>query len=213
MEQLTEREKMIFELAYEQGYKDGHKDGESGRMKISSINDEDPKRIIEICAAYLNISYEAMYSKCRKREIVYARHLTIAMLVKFTTLALRDIGRLFNGRDHTTVIHARQSVQKWITVEEETERDYDYLCNVIKRVLVNHEDIVIEPKKAHVKQVWSDYYRDYQKQKRDAEIKILKLTQESAKEVSENEVIFFHRPPSEYSNSGHINLVRKLEAI
>jgi hypothetical protein len=212
MEQLTEREKMIFELAYERGYKDGHKDGDSGRMKISSIDREDPKRIIETCAAYLNIAYEAMYSKSRKRDIVYARHMTIALLAKFTKLSLKDIGKLFNGRDHTTVIHAKRSVEKWVSVEKETEHDFNYLSNAIQRVLINHEDIMIEPKKANQKQIWSDFYRDYQKQKRDAEVKIMKLAQEAMK--VENQVTFFHRPKPEYTNlSGHIHLTKKLETI
>ncbi|MEX0884396.1 MAG: helix-turn-helix domain-containing protein, partial [Cyclobacteriaceae bacterium] len=48
--------------------------------------------------------------KTRKKEIVIARQVAMYFSKEFTNHSLKSIGYHFGGRDHSTVIHAVQSV-------------------------------------------------------------------------------------------------------
>jgi chromosomal replication initiator protein len=81
--------------------------------KRSSIIKDDRKRaeiIIKITGRYLGIHVELMKSKTRKREVVEARQIAMDFTYTYTRLSLKLIGLEFGGRDHSTVIHAKQTV-------------------------------------------------------------------------------------------------------
>jgi len=60
---------------------------------------------------YLNIPYDKLLEKTRKREVVQARQITMYLAKMFTKNSLKTIGDHFGGRDHTTVIHSCQTVR------------------------------------------------------------------------------------------------------
>jgi len=66
---------------------------------------------------YYNVSYDALLSKRRIREIVQARQITMYLAKKFTRSSLKAIGAHFSGKDHTTVIHSCQTVQNMIETD------------------------------------------------------------------------------------------------
>lgn len=68
------------------------------------------EKIMAIVSEHFRISPEALRGKSRKREIVFARMIAMTMMCEHTSLSLKAIGALFGGRDHTTVIHARDSI-------------------------------------------------------------------------------------------------------
>lgn len=52
----------------------------------------------------------------RKAPLVWHRHLAIAAIRRSTELSLTQIGAIFGGRDHTTIIHALRRIDgaaKW----------------------------------------------------------------------------------------------------
>ena len=55
------------------------------------------------------ISHEA--PKTRKQEIVNARQIAMYLTKELTNSSLKTIGLHFGGRDHSTVIHAYQTVE------------------------------------------------------------------------------------------------------
>jgi chromosomal replication initiator protein len=63
----------------------------------------------------------------RSRSFVYARHIAMWLLREHTTLSLPEIGAVFGGRDHTTVLYAIRKVEE----EKETKPTRDHL-NVIR---------------------------------------------------------------------------------
>jgi chromosomal replication initiator protein len=67
--------------------------------------------IQEMVCEYLNVSYDTLLEKTRKREIVQARQITMYLSKMFTKNSLKTIGDHFGGRDHTTVIHSCQTVR------------------------------------------------------------------------------------------------------
>lgn len=53
--------------------------------------------------------------KCRKRELVFPRQLSMYLLEKFTNMNQRAIASMYGKRDHTAVIHARNTIIDHLT--------------------------------------------------------------------------------------------------
>lgn len=63
-----------------------------------------------VCAA-LSVDENKLRDKTRKKEIVLARQLAMYFSKEFTKSSLKTIGLHFGGRDHSTVIHACNSIE------------------------------------------------------------------------------------------------------
>jgi len=61
---------------------------------------------------YLNIPENKIREKTRKKEIVLARQLAMYFAKELTKSSLKTIGLHFGGRDHSTVIHACNSIEQ-----------------------------------------------------------------------------------------------------
>ena len=83
------------------------------------------KYIQEIVSKYFNISIEDMKDKARKKEIVIARQVAMYFSKDFTNNSLKSIGFHFGGRDHSTVIHAVQSVNDMIDTDSIFKNNID----------------------------------------------------------------------------------------
>lgn len=66
--------------------------------------------IQKTCSDYYGIKLEDLKAKTRKKEIVTARQVAMYFSKEFTNHSLKSIGYHFGGRDHSTVIHAVQTV-------------------------------------------------------------------------------------------------------
>ena len=64
-----------------------------------------------LVAEYFKVPVEKLHGKTRKRDIVIARQLSMYLAKNFTTNTLKDIGKNFGGRDHTTVLYSVKAVQ------------------------------------------------------------------------------------------------------
>lgn len=61
-------------------------------------------------AEFLDIPFDLLRAKTRKQEVVHARQLSMYLSKELTNSSLKTIGLHFGGRDHSTVIHACQTV-------------------------------------------------------------------------------------------------------
>lgn len=79
---------------------------------ISQDNKEITVENIKLLVAeYFKVPVEKLHGKTRKRDIVIARQLSMYLAKNFTTNTLKDIGKNFGGRDHTTVLYSVKAVQ------------------------------------------------------------------------------------------------------
>jgi chromosomal replication initiator protein len=60
---------------------------------------------------HLNVPEDLLRAKTRKQEIVSARQIAMYLSKELTNSSLKTIGLHFGGRDHSTVIHAYQTVE------------------------------------------------------------------------------------------------------
>jgi chromosomal replication initiator protein len=80
--------------------------------------------IQRIVCEYMDIDEDRVRGKTRKREVVRARQIAMYFCKQFTQNSLKTIGLHFGGRDHSTVIHANN------TVEDQMETDDQFRSTV-----------------------------------------------------------------------------------
>lgn len=68
--------------------------------------------IQKICAAHYKIDASEMRSKRRARAVARPRQVAMYLAKKMTPRSLPEIGRIFGGRDHSTVIHAVRTIEE-----------------------------------------------------------------------------------------------------
>jgi len=66
-----------------------------------------------------NVSLDDMKDKTRKKEIVIARQVAMYFSKQYTNHSLKSIGYHFGGRDHSTVIHAVQTVNDMMETDSQ----------------------------------------------------------------------------------------------
>ncbi len=69
-------------------------------------------------ADYFKVTPESLRAKTRKKEIVIARQVAMFFAKEYTNHSLKVIGYHFGGRDHSTVIHAINSVNDMIDTDK-----------------------------------------------------------------------------------------------
>jgi chromosomal replication initiator protein len=67
--------------------------------------------IQKACAAHFKIDPAEMRSKRRARAVARPRQVAMYLAKKMTPRSLPEIGRIFGGRDHSTVIHAVRTIE------------------------------------------------------------------------------------------------------
>ncbi|MEO6157685.1 MAG: chromosomal replication initiator protein DnaA [Ilumatobacteraceae bacterium] len=90
----------------------------------------DEELLTEI-AGILGYSVEALRGKNRQRPLVTARQTAMYVFRDLTDLSYPAIARLFGGRDHTTVIHAVDKIQRLM---KERKQIYDQVTDLVHRL-------------------------------------------------------------------------------
>lgn len=62
-----------------------------------------------VCREY-QLTEAEMNSGQRGNKVIRPRHIAIYLATRLTTNSLPALGRLFGGRDHTTIMHARDRI-------------------------------------------------------------------------------------------------------
>jgi chromosomal replication initiator protein len=88
-----------------------------------------PQRIQEIVAHYYKVKVDDLNAKKRTRNVTYPRQIAMYICRELTDLSLPRIGEFFGGRDHTTVIHAYEKINR--------ERQEDTKLNTIIQELIH----------------------------------------------------------------------------
>ena len=82
------------------------------------------ENIQKTVAEYYNIKLSDLLSKRRSRSITRPRQLAMALTKELTRHSLPEIGEAFNGRDHTTVLHACSKIKELRKEIPSLEEDY-----------------------------------------------------------------------------------------
>ena len=96
--------------------------------KVKTRTDEE---LLSEIATILGFSVDALRGKSRQRPLVTARQMAMYVVRDLTDLSYPAIARLFGGRDHTTVIHAVDKVQRLMG---ERQQVYDQVLDLTTRL-------------------------------------------------------------------------------
>jgi chromosomal replication initiator protein len=87
--------------------------------------------MLQEIATILGFSVDALRGRSRQRPLVSARQTAMYVFRELTDLSYPSIARLFGGRDHTTVIHAVDKIQRQM---KERKQVYDQVTDLIQRL-------------------------------------------------------------------------------
>ncbi len=95
---------------------------EIGRPDKRMLTIED---IVEYTASVFQVSSDHLRAKTRKKDIVRARQVAMYLAKRLTDHSLITIGLHFGGRDHSTVIHGINTIEKQIQQNRELRQQIE----------------------------------------------------------------------------------------
>ena len=75
--------------------------------------------INEEVSNFYNIDADALRGQGRTKDISLARQIAMYQIRSMTNLSLKEIGKEFDGRDHTTVLHSIDRIEKMVKEDPE----------------------------------------------------------------------------------------------
>jgi chromosomal replication initiator protein len=89
------------------------------------------KKIVESITEFYDIPSGNMFFVSRKKEFARPRQIAMYLLKKELKMSYSEIGRKFGGKDHTTVIHACQLIEKEYEENEKTHQEMELILQRI----------------------------------------------------------------------------------
>jgi len=102
---------------------------EVARAAMSSLGNDTreshltSKQIAQAVAEYYHISLQDMCGKQRDKHIVMPRQIAMYLIRQETQVSLLEIGQLFGGRDHSTVLHACEKIDRAVNLNPTLRRE------------------------------------------------------------------------------------------
>ena len=87
-------------------------------------------RVLSEVSSYFGLTAEDLCSKKRTAEIAMARQIAMYAIREMAAVSLTQIGDVFGGRDHTTVMHSSDRIEKLTKTNPE-------IAEVIKDINAN----------------------------------------------------------------------------
>ena len=78
-----------------------------------------PDIIIDEVSKFYNIDADALRGQGRTKDTALARQIAMYQIRRMTNLSLKEIGKEFDNRDHTTVLHSIERIEDLIKVDPE----------------------------------------------------------------------------------------------
>ncbi len=89
-------------------------------------------RIQDVVAAWYGVTGAEIQAKTRARSIAFPRQICMCLARKLTNKSLEEVGRAYGGRDHSTVAHACDRIERDIAADAEFASTVESLIQKIK---------------------------------------------------------------------------------
>ena len=119
---------MYTQLTHKEATIDVAKEALKERTK-DTVEQIDSDKIINLVSEYFHIPLSDIIGKKKNKEIVEARMVAIYLICDLLTLPLVNVGQIFGGRDHTTIMYSRDKISNMITTDKEMKKKIDDLKN------------------------------------------------------------------------------------
>ncbi len=82
-----------------------------------------PERIAQTVSEYYGVGLDALKGQKREKTIVMPRQIAMFLMREETDVSLLRIGAELGGRDHSTVLHACDKINREMQVNDELRRE------------------------------------------------------------------------------------------
>ena len=89
--------------------------------------------IVKCVSDYFNIDQKDITSKKKTKNIAEARQIAIYLISDLISVPLVSIGDFMGGRDHSTIIHARDKISDLISTDYRYANYIKDLTEIIKK--------------------------------------------------------------------------------
>jgi chromosomal replication initiator protein len=90
-----------------------------------------PERIVEIVAKYYGVPVEQLRGKARDKQIVTPRQIAMYLMREETEAPLLRIGQALGGRDHSTILHGCEKIERELGENDDFRRDVGALRELL----------------------------------------------------------------------------------
>ncbi len=97
----------------------------------SSSNIVTPKKVIKAVSQFYDLKEKDLSESSRKKEIVKPRQIAMYILRKDLKCSFPFIGRKLGGRDHTTVMHSCDKIEKEVNNDENLKEEIELIKQFI----------------------------------------------------------------------------------
>ncbi len=105
-----------------------HKDAQQEREPGAAVRNAVARAVslqdvLEAVSSYYSVSQQDMVGQSRVREILVPRQIVMYMAKRYVRMSYVRIGEAFGNRDHTTVMHAVEKIEKKIRDDKQLLRE------------------------------------------------------------------------------------------
>jgi chromosomal replication initiator protein len=90
-----------------------------------------PERILSAVCNYYKQRKEDVLGKGKKAEVVKARQNCAYLMCEMLSLPLVSIGNILGGRDHTTIMYARDKMESMVVASDKTAKEVDDIKSIL----------------------------------------------------------------------------------
>lgn len=87
------------------------------------------RRCQELVAAEYGMSVTSLLDRSRRQPLARIRQIAMYLATQLTAASLPDIGTRFGGKDHTTIMYARDRIALLMGVDQELRREVERLAS------------------------------------------------------------------------------------
>ena len=101
---------------------------------VSESNEQEevtPEKIIGAVCGYFKQKREDLIGKGKKADLVRARQICAYLMCDMLSLPLVAIGNVLGGRDHTTIMYARDKMEQLVKLNGKIEKEVDDIRNIL----------------------------------------------------------------------------------
>ena len=104
----------------------------SESVKESESQEElTPDTIINAVCSYFKQKREDLLGKSRQADLAKARQICAYLMCEMLSLPLVSVGKALGGRDHTTIMYARDKMEELAKLNDKIAKEIDDIKNIV----------------------------------------------------------------------------------
>lgn len=104
------------------------------RESVNDTEEEEdvtPEKIITAVCGYFKQRKDDLLGKGKKADLVKARQICAYLMCDMLSLPLVSVGNILGGRDHTTIMYARDKMEQMKTLNARIAKEIDDIKNIV----------------------------------------------------------------------------------